>query len=808
MSTFHPTSTIAWAWDAHADRRITKAMRSSVSWQWTADGFFRRTINPQNTTGPSWAWTVGTDSDAAPLVELLTGAGVTLKVYDKNDTDELLGVIGYEELAFETQLSGDGSGHIKGSKLKLPIDPVSGRPRTEILDDEYVFRVEVEGVERGAFIPTNSEDVTVAEDGTPGYELVGKGPGSILTRAAVAHQNLGQPSEQLQRLFVDASRAGAFLTLLDEAQTRGAVPEVVRDGWDAARDSNGTTWPDLNRLEFDAGGSLHDKLDEWGPISFEWVMTPRFRLKLATEFRRDLTDNVVLHAGYSVLAQSTERDFQSRANRLFAQDGNDGVSVIQDNASIAEGPVKELFVVFSDAVNEGTRTAAATALLASLKDVAVQRSVTVNPFAVGRRPWVDFDLGDVIGVKFDDVEAQLPFRVLAIALKATPDSVRCDVTLEFLLDAERRKRRALMTGTGGGAGGSSTPTLFASSPAVVADVFGVETCLLQFQAFRATYGKVGVDVTGSASTAMVVTVQLVKNSVTVIRSGSQTITGSGWVGISPVWVWPQIDEGIGTLSLRILTSTGTLTVAAEAAELWIEASGIGGQMTGNPNPIVFDTLAYSPSATDEAIYADPTWAGGGITEQADSVTYGAPPSDSIGDAPYVLDYSPAATGDDGYTTDLPSFSTGGTFSIVGNLGGVHYTTFYAVPLPPGLDLTGATVAEAYLIGVADQSTSGALTRVRAQVAASPSAPTDSADLASRTLTTASVDWDTSATAGSTYRSPDITAIVQEVIDAYGDLGSMLFVHDDRSSPLDSRLVFRTKDHSTGPPMRLWIRYAA
>lgn len=806
MTTYHPTSTIAWTWDAQATRRITKRMRSSVAWQWTADASFRRQLNPQNTTGPAWEWNVGTTESAPPLVELLTGAGVTLKVYDKTETDRLIGVVGYEEVAFETQLSGDGSGHVKGSKLKLPIDPVTGQPQTWVLDDEYIFRVEVEGVERAAFIPTNSEDTIVDSNG-PSYEMVGKGPGSILTRGAVAHQALGTPAEQLQRVFTDSSRAAAFLTLLDEAQARGAVPEVVRDGWDGDRGWGGVDWPDSNRLEFDAGGNLHDKLDEWGPISFEWIMTPRFRLRLAPEFRRDLTSSVVLHAGYSILTQSIERDFQSKANRLFAQDGNDGVSIIEDDASIEEGPVKELFVVFSDAVNEGTRTAAATALLASIKDVAIQRSVTVNPFAVGRRPWVDFTLGDVIGVKFEDVDAPLPFRVLAIALKATPTSVQCDVTLEYLLDTERKKREALTTGTGGGAGGSGTPTLFASSPAVVGDVSGTETCLIQFEAFRATYGRVGIDVSGVASKAMTVTVQLVKNSVTVVREWSQQVAG-GDAGISPVWMWPQIDEGVATISIRIITSSGTFSIEPEAAQLWIEASGVGGRSTGNPNPIVSETLTYPPVPTDTVTYVDPTWAGGGIIEDGDPIAYPAVPTESIDPAMLILDYSPSVSGDDGYATGLPSFSNSGTFSIAGNQGGVSYTAFYRVGLPAGLDLTGATVAEAYLLATADQTTTGALTRLRAELAASPGAPADRADLLSRTLTTAFVDWDGDATAGATVRSPDISAIVQEVIDAHGDLGSMMFVHDDRTGPLDGRLVFRTQEHGTGPPVRLWIRYEA
>ena len=103
-------------------------------------------------------------------------------------------------------------------------------------------------------------------------------------------------------------------------------------------------------------------------------------------------------------------------------------------------------------------------------------------------------------------------------------------------------------------------------------------------------------------------------------------------------------------------------------------------------------------------------------------------------------------------------------------------------------------------------TISAPTVLAAVESASPVAPADRTALLAFSLTTAEVEWDGDAEAGETVRSPNLAAIVQELVDSYGDLSAIMFVHSDDSSATDGRFTFETYDFDPSNPVRLWIRY--
>lgn len=168
----------------------------------------------------------------------------------------------------------------------------------------------------------------------------------------------------------------------------------------------------------------------------------------------------------------------------------------------------------------------------------------------------------------------------------------------------------------------------------------------------------------------------------------------------------------------------------------------------------------------------------------------------------------AAGADDGLITQPSTFDATGTTSAVGNTTTDRdsFFRFLNVTIPPGSVIVSAalTVEATGLVGTA----TNILTKVFAEAADNPLAPTTAAEFNGRTRTTASVDWDPSAWVTTTkYTSPDLAAVIQEVVDRGGWWSGnalQLFWVDD-GTPTSNRLVFATFENAVQEP-RLVIEY--
>ena len=150
--------------------------------------------------------------------------------------------------------------------------------------------------------------------------------------------------------------------------------------------------------------------------------------------------------------------------------------------------------------------------------------------------------------------------------------------------------------------------------------------------------------------------------------------------------------------------------------------------------------------------------------------YGLVPKKVYG-IPFTTAYSKSwkvgAGADDGYcmstylgTTDLLMYS--------GNFSGYScnlYCRWQNVDIPAGAVITSAYLQfRAYY----NLSTTTAKVRIYFNDVDSASNPTTVADYNSKAVTTAYVDWTyPSTTAGQAYNSPDITSIIQEIVDRGG-----------------------------------------
>lgn len=317
-------------------------------------------------------------------------------------------------------------------------------------------------------------------------------------------------------------------------------------------------------------------------------------------------------------------------------------------------------------------------------------------------------------------------------------------------------------------------------------------------AYSFTNAKAGINLVGTASAAGRLTIEVVYGTDLVRTFEWPVVVGLNTVAIP--FIIGGIPGGVENLFFRLKTSTGTFVVDAFRGQFWIEAKNVaGGASSGDPSQYVFDTAPREPypSITDVVSYAI------GSPDIAASAFEDVPAPSVTDIGVYVLSLSPSVNADDGSTGDSPVFTAGANYTEVGDDAGVKYGAWYRFPL--SLDLSPFTIREAHLYGMGDQNDVGALTKIRAELGATPAAPADRADYLARARTTAAVDWDATITSGSFSESPDLKTIIDELVSTYGAaLTAILIFHEDDGSPTNSKMLFRSKENGTGPPMALRI----
>ena len=739
-------------------------------------------------------------SDDFLVRELLAGAGIELQVWDRSDpTGTMLETLRFREQKFEWVLSETGAIEVTLPRAYL---------NSVLAEEDHHIVVLVDGIERARFIAEDLVEVPLSEDERQSVKVVGRGIGASLEWGAVAPYDFGGPNQRVKRIWSGATRAQALFDIFGEIKARSALPQVTVDGWDGVHGSTGAVWADLVDLEFDAGGTYLALLDSWTEYGIEWTMTHDFRLQLAPSFGRNLASSVVIYPAHTARQQELSISRRDIRTRIFTQDGAGGVALIEDAVALDKWGHREQYAVFSDALGTGTATANGYLLLDLIKDAVKERRVEIDPNAPGRRPFVDFDLGDVVGVWFgDDV---YEFRVLAIAMGADEDGrVRCEVTLEYMLEAQRRRRQRLLNSSTAGGGVASGPqTVYAIDGGVVVGTSPVSLAPLTLTAFVSTLGKCGFCVIGTCSTPQTVTVDLLYVE-DVIESFKYTLP-AGLQTVEATWLWTQIPQGQVPMRIRLSVDTGTFTVGSLKAQFWVEAKSIAGKQT--QAPILFMTEEVPPAESLIGV-ADsfdlwlPGLVSGAILTGGEDV----PPADemiAITDSfsePVTFTVTAQTNGSDqdGWVNS-GAITTNSAGTFVGDVGGESRSAFYRFAIP--VDLTGKTIVDAYLLATGNAVSAAPVTRIRAIDAAAPTAPTTLAEYTGATLTTEGRDWLTATTNGGALQSPSIKNIVDELLASYGTVSSIVVMHQNNGSATNANNQFRSYDYGATAGVRLVIQY--
>lgn len=173
----------------------------------------------------------------------------------------------------------------------------------------------------------------------------------------------------------------------------------------------------------------------------------------------------------------------------------------------------------------------------------------------------------------------------------------------------------------------------------------------------------------------------------------------------------------------------------------------------------------------------------------------------------VLNLQVSASADDGYIPNLGELNTNQPTINVGN---THVFTsrtahgfmrFTGASEISGSDINSAELS-VYLYGIAGSP----LTKIRAELADNPAAPTTVSDLNGRTKTSSGVDWD--PTSGSGWLTlPDISSVIQEVADNFSTSSVVIYHLDDGSATGASNLVaYDTYDSDPDFAPKLTIDY--
>lgn len=730
--------------------------------------------------------------------ELLAGAGFEVRVHD-TITGALLAVVPRpEHVDFEDVLSDVGSGKVVVATSDVP---------ATVFARDHIWRILWEGAERFAFRGEMVEDVTVTDDEVRRRTVTGRGLAHDLETAIVYPLGLGTDAPIANRPFSATTRAGIVGTLLAEAHARGAAPGISAAAWTSSRDSQGVAWTDTNALEVAAGTSLLQLVTDYGDLTWDWHVDPDGGLRLAQHLGTDRSGQVVLHPAGSVVEATATTDRRTLADVVLVEDGNGGFTEQVDATALAAWGRKEQFANAADAVDQASRANVGYRLLQLWKSEHIERLVKVATTQAGRRPFVDFGLGDTVAVEFTDGTVLLS-RVIAIALAGGPNGDSCEVTLDFMLEQRHRS---------GGTSSSATPAtptdqiIFGDNgnAALTVDTSARIAIDLLVQAFQATSARCKTYLRCVASSACTITAEVVFDG-SVIRTMKHPMAAGADDSWAPEFLITSLPAGSKHLWLRLSVSAGTLTVQPFDLQFWLEGKYLGGAVSIPPQITISDTIsgAYPSVTTTVPTAALQTPLGPSSTDSVSTypatVSTSMPVTGATVERGYLV--AVAAGADDGETSNGPSFSASATQSEVGNDGGTVWHSFYRFVLPASIP-AGATITYARLRATGDQTDTGALTTLAADLQASSPAPTTRADFLGRTPTTAAVNWDTAVTSGAALTSPDLAAVVQELVTAYGTgLTAITLLHTDRSSPTNGKMVVRTKDNAANQPPTLEVRW--
>ena len=140
---------------------------------------------------------------------------------------------------------------------------------------------------------------------------------------------------------------------------------------------------------------------------------------------------VIVHESGQMVSNERLRIRDSISNYIVAGDGAGNLVLQSDASSVATWNQREAYIETSAATSPDTLNEIGAATLAEYKSELSQRTLTIPPDVPGCTPFVDFNIGDWIGVESVELDSIDKVRVIAIAINIdNSENVTVELTLE------------------------------------------------------------------------------------------------------------------------------------------------------------------------------------------------------------------------------------------------------------------------------------------------------------------------------------------------------------------------------------------
>jgi hypothetical protein len=263
---------------------------------------------------------------------------------------------------------------------------------------------------------------------------------------------------------------------LDQAQARGVIP-YVSTTWTPLTDSAGASWSGFPDAAVEEGVDLFKMVQSFSDAQqASWHMKPDFTLEIrqktwvegepdpTQQFHREGT--VVFHETGSQLFRERTRTREDIANYVVGKNAAGDYAVTQDEESMAKFQRRELYISAGQTTSLEATAGLISSTLETVKDEKNSWRIKVDPDQPGRRVFLDYGVGDWIGIENPETGNIDSWKVVGIAISVGEEGdTDLELTLQSRLEllAERLKFQIEKLG-----GSSSAAGIAISNPVTAA----------------------------------------------------------------------------------------------------------------------------------------------------------------------------------------------------------------------------------------------------------------------------------------------------------------------------------------------------
>ena len=252
--------------------------------------------------------------------------------------------------------------------------------------------------------------------------LAGRNMMAALQQAIVYPRSFGDATST-ERRWTDATPGQVMYDLMHESRVRGW--DALRPSFTPQEDSAGVPWADVRDYSLRSGQTLWNVAKMHIGAGIDVSVTPDNLLHYHQNLGEDLSRKVFFRKGQNILSAHGELSVDALTNVVVAE-GQFLLAEYSDDTSIADYGRVERYLQNTSAETKIELDATAQELIENFK--APFRSLRISVTADRYRPFIDYNLGDIVHINVADLFDD-DYRILGIGL--TVNDGRLIVALEI-----------------------------------------------------------------------------------------------------------------------------------------------------------------------------------------------------------------------------------------------------------------------------------------------------------------------------------------------------------------------------------------